>query len=141
VMSWKLTAFKYSYMPLKEIGLGGILVKPTPDLVRLQQELIDATAAFMAPAGCGTAAAFVTTPQDPDIDQATLDAVATYLAGQTGEHYSPHVTTGVGTTDYLTGLHAARFPNFTFSPAGASIYQFGNFGLAAKRLHSFELTQ
>jgi hypothetical protein len=31
VMSWKLTAFKYYYIPLKEIGLGGILVEPTAD--------------------------------------------------------------------------------------------------------------
>jgi hypothetical protein len=141
VTSWKLTAFKYYYMPLKQIGLGGILVQPTPDLVRLQEELIDATAAFMAPAGSGTAAAFATTPQDPDINQATLDAVATYLAGHTGEHYAPHVTIGVGTADYLNGLVTARFPKFTFFPAGAAIYQFGNFGTAAKCLRSFELTQ
>jgi hypothetical protein len=30
VMSWKLTAFKYYYMPMKDTGLGGILVHPTP---------------------------------------------------------------------------------------------------------------
>ena len=128
-------------MPLKQIGLGGIVVEPTADLVRLQKELIDATAPFMAPTGSGTAAAFVTTPQDPDINQATLDAVATYLAGHTGEHYSPHVTIGVGTADYLNALLAAPFPTFTFSAVGASVYQFGNFGTAAKQLHSFQLTQ
>jgi|ERR1022692_4774297 hypothetical protein len=141
VMSWKLKAFKYYYMPLKEIGLGGIVVQPTADVVRLQKELIDTTAPFMAPAGSGTAAAFVTTPQDPDINQATLDAVATYLSGHTGEHYSPHVTIGVGKVDYLDSLLAAPFPTFTFSPVGASVYQFGNFGTAAKKLHSFTLTQ
>src|SRR5208283_4981003 len=70
VMSWKLKAFKYYYMPLKGIGLGGIVVELTADLIRLQKELIDATAAFMAPAGSGSAAAFVTTPQDPEINQA-----------------------------------------------------------------------
>jgi hypothetical protein len=141
VMSWKLTAFKYYYMPLKEIGLGGILVQPTADLIRLQKELIDATASFMAPAGTGTAAAFMTTPQDAEINQATIDAVATYLAGHTGEHYSPHVTIGVGTVDYLNALLAAPFATFTFSAVGASAYQFGNFGTAAKQLHSFKLTQ
>jgi hypothetical protein len=141
VTSWKLKAFKYYYMPLKEIGLGGIVVEPTADLVRLQKELIDATAPFMAPAGSGTAAAFVTTPQDADINQATLDAVATYLADHTGEHYSPHVTIGVGTAEYLNALLAAPFPTFTFSAVGASVYQFGNFGTAAKQLHSFKLSQ
>src|SRR5208282_2665173 len=42
VMSWKLKAFKYYYIPLKAIGLGGILVEPTADLIRLQQELFKA---------------------------------------------------------------------------------------------------
>jgi hypothetical protein len=141
VTTWKLKAFKYCYMPLKDIGLGGILVEPTADLVRLQKELIDATKPFMAPAGSGTADAFVTTPKDPEINQATLDAVATYLAGHTGENYTPHVTIGVGTAEYLDALLAAPFPTFTFSAVGASVYQFGNFGTAAKQLHSFKIRQ
>jgi hypothetical protein len=141
VMSWKLKAFKYYYMPLKGIGLGGILVEPTADLIRLQNELFEAIGTFMAPASSGTAAAFRTTPQDPDINQATIDAVATYFSEHRGEHYSPHVTIGVGTIDYLNALLAAPFPTFTFSAAGASAYQFGNFGTAAKQLHSFKLIQ
>jgi hypothetical protein len=141
VTSWKLKAFKYYYMPLKEIGLGGIVVEPTADLIRLQRKLKDATAPFMAPASAGSAAAFVTTLKDPEINQPTIDAVATYLAGHTGEHYAPHVTIGVGTADYLNALLAAPFPAFTFSAVGASAYQFGNFGTAAKQLHSFKLTQ
>ena len=140
VTSWKLKAFKYYYIPLKEIGLGGIVVEPTADLIRLQKELMDATAPFMAPAGSGTAAAFATTPDDPEINQPTIDAVATYLSGHTGEHYSPHVTIGVGTVKYLDALLAAPFPSFTFSVVGVSAYQFGNFGTAAKRLHSFKLS-
>jgi hypothetical protein len=141
VTSWKLKAFKYYYIPLKEIGLGGIVVEPTADLVRLQKKLIDATAQFMAPASSGTAAAFATTPKDPEINQPTIDAVATYLSGHTGDHYSPHVTIGVGTVDYLDALLAAPFPTFTFSAVGVSAYQFGNFGTAAKKLHSFRLTE
>jgi hypothetical protein len=92
VTSWKLKAFKYYYIPLKEIGLGGIVVEPTADLIRLQKKLIDATGPFMAPASSGTAAAFATTPDEPAINQPTIDAVATYLSGHTGEHYIPHVT-------------------------------------------------
>jgi hypothetical protein len=141
VMSWKLKAFKYYYIPLKEIGLGGILVEPTADLIRLQNELFDAIGQFMAPGNLGTAAAFKTTPQDPEINQATINAVANYFAEHRGEHYSPHVTIGVGTIDYLNALLAAPFPTFTFSATGASAYQFGNFGTAAKQLHSFKLTQ
>jgi hypothetical protein len=140
VMSWKLKAFKYYYIPLKEIGLGGILVEPTADLIRLQEELFDAISKFFAPGSSGTAAAFKTTPADPEINQATIDAVANYFAEHRGEHYSPHVTIGVGTIAYLDALVAAPFPEFTFSAAGASAYQFGNFGTAAKQLHSFKMT-
>jgi hypothetical protein len=141
VTSWKLKAFKYYYIPLKEIGLGGIVVELTANLIRLQKKLMDATAPFMAPASSGTAAAFVTTPDEPEINQPTIDAVATYLSGHTGEHYSPHVTIGVGTVEYLDALLAAPFPIFTFSAVGVSAYQFGNFGTAAKQLHSFKLSQ
>jgi hypothetical protein len=141
VMSWKLKAYMYYYIRLKEIGLGGILVEPTADLIRLQDELFDAIGKFFAPASAGSAAAFATTPANPEINQPTMDAVATYFAAHRGEHYTPHVTIGVGTVEYLDALLAAPFPTFTFSPAGASAYQFGNFGTAAKLLYSFKLTQ
>jgi hypothetical protein len=139
VLSWKMKAVKYYYMPMKGTGLGGIVVEPTADMIRLQQKLIDALTSFMSPPG--TAAAFATTPADPDINEATLNAVATYFAAHHGEHYCPHVTIGVGTTDYLDALLAAPFPTFTFSAVGVSVYQFGNFGTAAKLLRPFKLSQ
>jgi hypothetical protein len=139
VLSWKMKASKYYYIPLKEIGLGGIVVEPTADMIRLQKKLIDALTQFMSPAG--SAAAFATTAADPVINEATLNAVATYFSQHTGEHYSPHVTIGVGTVDYLNALLAAPFPTFTFSAVGISVYQLGNFGTAAKLLRPFELTQ
>jgi hypothetical protein len=124
---------------LKEIGLGGILVEPTAEIIRLQKKLIDALSSFMSPTG--TAAAFVTTAKEPEINEATLNAVATYFAAHSGEHYSPHVTIGVGTVDYLNALVSAPFPTFTFSAVGVTIYQSGNFGTAAKLLRSFKLIQ
>jgi hypothetical protein len=139
VLSWKMKAFKYYYMPMKETGLAGIVVEPTADMIRLQKKLIDALTSFMSPTG--SAAAFATTPKDPDINEGTLNAVATYFSQHSGEHYSPHVSIGVGTADYLNALLAAPFPTFTFSPEGVSVYQFGNFGTAAKLLRSFKLTQ
>src|SRR5450755_2199407 len=90
VLSWTMKAFKYYYIPLKEIGLGGIVVEPTVDMVRLQKKLIDALTHFMSPTG--SAAAFATTTAEPNINEATLNAVATYFSEHTGEHYSPHVT-------------------------------------------------
>jgi hypothetical protein len=44
--SWKLKAFKYYYIPWKELGLAGVVIEPTDDLIRYQQKLIDAVAPF-----------------------------------------------------------------------------------------------
>ena len=138
VTSWKLKAFKYYYIPWKDIGLGGIVVEPTDDLLRLQQELIDAVAPFTEKTG--TAAAFVTTPEDPEINQPTIDYVAAFVPEATGAKFNPHVTIGVGTQDYLKEMLAKPFDVFTFSPASASVYQLGNFGTARKeRKKAWEL--
>jgi hypothetical protein len=137
VTTWKLKAIKYYYIPDKSIGLGGIVVQPTPDLLRLQQKIIDAIAPFTAPAG--TAAAFVTTPQNPDINQPTIDYVAAFVPKYSGEHFNPHVTIGIGTIEFLDALLAAPFDSFTFSPVGAATYHLGDYGTAAKQLHSYKL--
>ena len=135
--SWKLTAFKYYYIPDKAIGLGGIVIKPTADLLRLQQALIDAVAPFTVPTG--TAAAFVTTPQDPDIVPQLLPYIAEFVPKHSGDHYAPHVTIGIGTIDFLNSMVAAPFEDFSFSPVGASVYHLGNYGTAMKKLHSIPL--
>ena len=135
--SWKLTAFKYYYIPDKGIGLGGIVIKPTADLLRLQRALIDEVAPFKAPSG--TAAAFVTTPQDPDIVPPVIPYVANFVPEHSGDHYAPHVTIGVGTIDFLNTMVSAPFEDFTFSPVGASIYHLGNYGTAMTKLHSIPL--
>jgi len=134
---WRLKAFKYYYIPWKDIGLAGIVVEPTDDLLKLQQQLIDAVAPFTVETG--TAAAFVTTPEDPDINQPTIDYVATFVPQATSKDFNPHVTVGIASQDYLKQMLAEPFAGFTFSPAGASVYQLGNFGTAQKKLKTWEL--
>ena len=133
---WSLKAFKYYYIPWKDIGLAGIVVEPTDDLLRLQQKLIDAVAPFTAETG--TAAAFVTTSKDPDINKPTIDYVATFVPKASGKDFNPHVTVGIASQDYLKKMVAEPFDVFTFSPAGASVYQLGNFGTARKKLKAWE---
>ena len=135
--SWNLKAFKYYYIPQKPIGLAGIVIEPTSDLLRLQRELIGAVAPFTAPAGA--AAAYVTTPQDPDILEAVIQYVKVFVPEHSGDHYSPHVTIGIGIIDFLDAMLAQPFDSFTFSPVAASVYHLGNYGTAMTKLHSFEL--
>jgi len=137
VRGWKLKAFKYYYIPDKEIGLAGIVVEPTENLLKLQQELIDAVAPFTVP--IGTAAAFMTTPEDPEINQPTIEYIAAFVPKASGKSFNPHVTVGIGTVEYLDKMLAEPFAAFTFSPAAASVYQLGNYGTARKKLKMFEL--
>jgi hypothetical protein len=134
---WKLKAYKYYYIPWKDLGLAGIVIEPTNDLIRYQKKLIDAVAPFTVETG--TAAAFVTTNEDPDINEPTIDYVRTFVPNETGTKFNPHVTIGLASQDYLKGLLDEKFEVFTFSPVGVSVYHLGNFGTARTKLKSWEL--
>ena len=54
---WRLKAFKYYYIPVPPNGIAGIVVEPTEDLLRLQQELLDAVAPFTEKTGTAAAPA------------------------------------------------------------------------------------
>ena len=136
--SWKLTAYKYYFIPWKNIGLAGIVIRPTDDLRRFQQKLIDAITPFAVKTG--TATAFVTTKEDPDINKPTIDYVARYVPADSGAKFNPHVTIGVASQDFLKKLLKEKFDEFTFSPAGVSVYHLGNFGTAREKLKSWSLT-
>ena len=130
VTNWKLRAFKYYYIPSGEIGLAGIVIEPTDDLVRLQQKLIDAVAPFTAQTG--TVAAFFSAEEGRDIQPSLVEYVADFVPKSSGANFSPHVTIGVATQDYLKRMLAEPFEAFTFSPASAAVYQLGSFGTAQK---------
>src|SRR5580704_18914345 len=136
-LNWKLKAFKYYYIPSPPIGLAGIVVETTPDLLRLQQKLIAAVTPFTAQGG--TRAAFVSAEDGRDIQAFLLDYVANFVKIAAGPKFNPHVTTGVGTETYLNKLLAEPFDAFMFSPAGASVYQLGAFGTARKELKALAL--
>jgi hypothetical protein len=56
--AWTLNAFKYYYIPAPPVGLAGIVVEPTEDLHRLQDELVTAIKSYTVKTG--TPAAFFT---------------------------------------------------------------------------------
>jgi len=136
VTGLKLEAYKYYYIPDKDLGLSGIVIKPTPELLKLEQQVIDAVTPFAVKTG--TSAAFVTGP-DPEILPALITYVSDFVPKHSGENYDPHVTTGLAPREYLVKMLAEPFETFTFSPAGAAVYHLGHFGTAAKKLHQFDL--
>jgi 2'-5' RNA ligase len=136
--SWTLKAFKYYYIPSPPIGLAGIVVEPTEDLHRLQDELIKAVEPYTVKTG--TAAACYSDEGGRDIQEFLISYVENFVRDAAGKRFNPHVTIGVGTEKYLNEMLAEPFPSFTFSPAGASVYQLGSFGTARKELKALTLS-
>ena len=135
--AWTLKAFKYYYIPSPPIGLAGIVVEPTEDLHRLQDELITAVKPYAVKTG--TPAAFFSDEGGRDIQKFLIDYVANFVTDAAGKRFNPHVTSGVGTEAYLKEMLAEPFPSFTFSAVGASVYQLGTFGTARRELKALTL--
>jgi hypothetical protein len=131
----KLEAFKYYYAPVADTGVAGIVARPTPELIQLQKDLISAVSPFTVETGPWSA--FITTPDDPN-NAALAGYVSDFVRKYSGEHFNPHVSTGVASRVYLDKMLAEPFQPFTFSPAGAAVYQLGQFGTAAKKLKGWD---
>jgi len=136
VTSVKLEAVKQYYLPDKDVGVAGIVAQPTPELLELQRQMIAAVAPFTVETG--DSSAFVTTPDDRIINPALIDYVSTFVPKSSGDRFNPHVTTGVAFRQYLDEMLSEPFEPFTFSPAGAAVYQLGQFGTAAKKLKEWD---
>ena len=135
---WQLKAIKYYYIPASPFGVAGIVIEPTEDLHRLQDELIAAVEPYTVKTG--TPAAFFSDEGGRDIQSELIDYVANFVTDAAGKRFNPHVTIGVGTEEYLNKMLAEPFASFTFSAAGASVYQLGTFGTARKELKALTLT-
>lgn len=131
-IGWQLEATGYYYLDFNNMALAGIVIQPTPELRRLQQEIVDAVAPYTR--SNGTSAAYVTTPEAPDVNQPTLSYVNAFVPQRTGENFNPHVTIGVASIPFVKGMQAKPFPTFRFPVIGAAVFHLGNFGTASEQL-------
>jgi hypothetical protein len=133
----KFDAFKYYYARTGALGVAGICAKPTPEITKLQADIIAAVEPFVVETG--PIGAFTAPHDDPATDAALIQYVSTFVPKMTGKNYNPHVSTGVAPKEYLDKMLAEPFEPFTFSAAGAAVYQLGPFGTAAKKLKEWDL--
>jgi hypothetical protein len=136
VNAMRLEAFKYYYAAAGADGVAGICAKPTPEILKLQADIIAAVAPFTVERG--RIGAFTAPHDDPAIDAALIEYVSTFVPKMSGENFNPHVSTGVAAREYLDKMLGEPFERFTFSPAGAAVYQLGPFGTAARKLKEWE---
>ena len=73
-----------------------------------------------------------------DFDPQLIQYVSVFVPKASGEHFNPHVTTGVGLRTYLDAMLAEPFEPFRFSFSGAAVYQLGQFGTAARKLKAWD---
>ena len=137
VTAMRLEAFKYYYAPASAVGVAGICAKPTPEILKLQADIIAAVKPFTVESG--PIGAFTAPHDDAATDAALIQYVSTFVPKMFGQNYNPHVSTGVAPKDYLDKMLAEPFEPFTFSPSGAAVYQLGPFGTAAKKLKEWNL--
>jgi len=137
VKAMKLEAFKYYYAPAGATGVAGICAKPTPELLKLQADVIAAVAPYTVETG--PVSAFTAPMDDAATNAAFIQYVSTFVPKLTGEHFNPHVSIGVAPKDYLDKMVAGPFEPFTFSPAGAAVFQLGPYGTAAKKLAEWNM--
>ena len=135
--AWTLKAYKYYYIPAPPMGVAGIVIEPNDELHRLQDALIKAVEPYTVKTG--TPAAFFSEDGGRDIQPQLISYVENFVRDAAGKRFNPHVTIGVATEKYLNEMLAEPFPSFTFSPAGASVYQLGSFGTARKELKALTL--
>jgi len=134
----KLEAFKYYYAPADAgTGVAGICAKPTPEILKLQADVIAAAKPLMQKTA--SIGAFTAPHDDSATDAAMIKYVSTFVPKMTGEHYNPHVSIGVAPKDYLDKMITEAFEPFTFSPVGAAVFQLGPYGTAAKKLKEWDL--
>ena len=137
VAAMKLEAFKYYYAPVGAEGVAGICARPTPEILKLQSDIIAAVKPFLAETG--SIRAFTAPHDDPATDAALIQYVSTFVPKMSGGNFNPHVSTGVAPRTFLDPMLAEPFKPFTFSPAGAAVYQLGPFGTAARKLMEWNL--
>ena len=101
--------------------------------------MVRAMMSVLPPAESGTISAFTAAHDDPATDAALVSYVSTFVPKMSGDNFNPHVSTGVAPKEYLDKMLAEPFGKFTFSPAGAAVYQLGPFGTAAKKLKEWDL--
>ncbi|MEU3282995.1 hypothetical protein [Streptomyces antibioticus] len=137
-----LRGARVAHMPVTSqagMGLAGLVVEPSRAVLDLQRSLIAVVAPFAVQGG--SASAYVTTAEAPEINADTIEYVERYVPDHSGDNFVAHVTVGLARLDFLAELESEPFDAFTFHPAGFAVYQLGNNGTAQRELQTWGLTR
>lgn len=132
----ELDAVRFGYTPGPGMGIAGIWAAVSPDLLKLQADVIAATMPFMMTTA--TIDAFTSGHGNASYDAAMIEYVTHFVQKGAGANFEPHVSTGVAAIEYLDAMVGEPFEPFAFAPESAAVYQLGPFGTAARLLKRWE---
>ena len=135
LLTFRAVAIKHADWGIPGQGLAGYFLKPSPEVIDFQTKLIATVNPFVEPGG--TAAAYVTDANDPEIDHTTLNFVEQYVPNHSGSNYIAHLTLGFATLDDLKIIETEPFNEFDIDPSNAAVFHLGKNGTARKELKSF----
>ena len=133
----KLEAFKYYYAPAGAVGVAGICAKPTPEILKLQADIIAAVKPFMVETG--PIGAFTAPHDDPATDAALIQYVSTFVPKMSRRELQSARQHRSRPRAYLDQMLAEPFDAVHLLARGAAVYQLGPFGTAAKKLKQLDL--
>ena len=136
IANMQMTATGLYDIPSGKIGVAGIVIEPSDELLALQEAVIEAVNPFARTGG--DASAFVPDATGTPFDPLLFKYVDTFVPNQTGKKFNPHVTIGIAPLGWLEDLEKQPFSTFTFGAKGIATYRLGNFGTASKLLDSSE---
>jgi hypothetical protein len=140
VTSLQLTAFKLICLgSIDNQGVVVIIISPLEILLNFQLKLIDVIKPYME--NNGTAAAYVTSEDDPIINENTLKYVENFIPDHCGNNFIPHVTVGINSMDSIEKIINESFTSIIFSPVSIAVYQLGNNGSAQKLLKEWTISR
>ena len=114
------------------LGIASLMLGRDPRLLALQGRLIAAVAPFAATQG--TAAAFVTDPEEPDVNATTIGYVARFVPDHCASNYEAHLSIGKARRRDLEAVEAEPFESFDVRAEAVAVYQLGNNGTARRML-------
>lgn len=138
-LSFRATGLRH--MPVAAMpgfGIAAIVATPGAGVLDLQLALIEAVAPFTGTGG--TAAAFETTIQEPEINGDTLTYVERYVPDHSGANFVAHMTVGLAPLDLLGAVEAKPFEELEFHPSTLAIFKLGDNGTARRRLASWPVS-
>ena len=135
-LGYEALQIRHADWNVPEQGYAVYVVKPSPQVLAFQAALLKNVTPFVGTGG--TAGAFVTDTDDPDINDTTLKWVEDFVPNQIGPKYIPHISLGFAKLADLLVIEAESFDPFPIQPSSIAVYHLGNNGNARTELHSWQ---